>query len=194
MVESQIYKKYEVAGILQSFQRNENNDEFIICPAIIPIENRQYIVQVDNFQDHPFTLNKTTHIVNLSKLFPEHMKDIQPIDPAPFRHLQVKIPDNALQYVNTLLKTRRSDIRVDTFRSPTPQSPGNQSDHTPIQNRILTELYAIEALERRDPQATQKTRDPFLSNIDSADSTLDQWTKAAKENLLVRFSDIFPWH
>ena len=45
------------------------------------------MVQINNFQDHPYTLKRKTHIANFSILTPEQMKYIQPIDPLPIRHL-----------------------------------------------------------------------------------------------------------
>ena len=63
-VKSQRYKVHEVTGILQPSQQIENNDELIICPAILSSKNHHLMVQINNFQDHPNTLKKTTYIKN----------------------------------------------------------------------------------------------------------------------------------
>ena len=77
---------------------------------------------------------------------------------------------------------------------PLQKNPGNPSDHTPIQKRILTELYALEELGRLDLQVSQKSRNHFLSNFDWTDSTLDQQTQASREDLLVQFNEVFARH
>ena len=97
------------------------------------------MVQILNFQDHPLTLKKATHIVNFSILTPEQTNYIQPIDPAPAKDLLDNNHENALLYVNTSLKTSKSDIRFKTFWYPTPQSPGNPNNHTAIQKRTHLE-------------------------------------------------------
>ena len=100
------------------------------------------------------------------------MKYIQPINPAPIRHLLDKHHDDAPQYANSVLKNLRSDINVETYWFPTLQNPDNPSNHIPIQKRNLTESYALEELERLDPQANQKSRDLFSTNFEWMDSTL----------------------
>ena len=140
------------------------------------------MVQINNFQDHPYTHKRATNIANVSKFTPEQMKYIQPIDPAPMKHLLDNKHDEALQYVESILKTAGSDISVETSWLPTPQNPGNPSNHTPKQKRVLTELYALEELERLDPQANQKSQNQFLSNFDWTDSILNQQRKASIEN------------
>ena len=78
------------------------------------------MVQINNFQDHRYTLKKATHVANFSILTPEQMKYIQPVDPATIRYLLGNNHHDALQYVNGLLKIPRSDIRIETYCFPTP--------------------------------------------------------------------------
>ena len=137
-VKSQIYKEHEVIRILQPSQQIENKDEFIVCPGIISSENHQCMVRIYKCQDHLYTIKKATHITNFSIPEAEQMKYIQPLDPAPVRHLLANNHDDALQYLNSLLKTPRSSISVVIFWFPTPQISGNPSNHTPIQKRIFT--------------------------------------------------------
>ena len=171
-IKSHLYENHEVTGVLQPTQHIETNEKLIICPSIISSKNNQYKVQINNFQDHPYTIKRATHIANFSILTTEQMIYTQPIDPALIRHLLDSKNDDAVQYDNSLLKTPRSDVSVETYWFPTPQNPGNPSDHTPIQTRILAELYTLEELERTDPQADEKSRDQFLSDFDWIDSHL----------------------
>ena len=79
----------------------------------------------------------------------------------------------------------------ETYWFPTPQNPGNEEEHTPIQTRILNEQ---EQLEQLNPLEDTNSRDRFLSNFDWTDSTLQLDAKQAVENLLVEFDDIFARH
>ena len=151
------------------------------------------MVQINNFQDHPYTLKRAIHRANSSIPTPNQMKHIQPIDPAPIRRLLHNNHDNVLQYVNSLRKNPRSHVSVETYWLPTPQNPGTPSDQTPMQKRILTELNALEDLEKLKTQASHKSPDQFSSNFDWTDSTLYQQTKASIEALLVQFNDISAW-
>ena len=100
------------------------------------------------------------------------MKYIQAINPPSVRYLVDKNHYNAIQDANSLLKTPRWDISVQTNWFPTLQSPGNARYHILIQKLTLTELYALEELEKLDPQANQKSGDQLLSNFSWTDSTL----------------------
>ena len=54
---------------------------------------------------------------------------------------------------------------------PTPQNPGNEQEHTPIQTRILNELRELEQLEKLNTLENIDSRNQFLSNFDWTDST-----------------------
>ena len=77
---------------------------------------------------------------------------------------------------------------------PTPQNPGNEKEHTPIQTRILDELRELEQLVKLTPLKHTESRDQFLSIFDWTDSTLQLDAKQAVKNLLVEFHDIFARH
>ena len=142
------------------------------------------MVQISNFLDHPYTLKKGTHIANFSILTPEQTKQIQPVNPTSVRHLLNNSQDDAIHYINSLLKTSKNDEVNETYWFPTPQNPGNEKEHTPIQSRILNDLRDLEQLEKLNPLENTNSRNQFLSNFDWTDSTLQQETKKAVENLL----------
>ena len=102
--------------------------------------------------------------------------------------------DNAIHYINSLLKTSKNDEVNETYWFPTPQNPGNEKEHMPIQTRILNELREVEQVEKLNPLENTNSRNQFLSNFDWTDSTLQPEAKQAVENLLVEFHDIFARH
>ena len=152
------------------------------------------MVQISIFLDHPYTLNKGTHITNFSTLTPEQTKHIRPVNPTSVRHLLNNNHDDARSYINSLLKTSRTDEVNETYCFPTPKNPGNEKEHTLIQARILNELRELEQLEKLNPLETTESRNQFLSIFDWTNSTLQPNAKQANENLPVEFHDIFARH
>ena len=109
------------------------------------------MVQIRNFLDHPYTLKKRTHMANCCILTPKQTKHIQPVNPTSVRHLLNNNHDDAIHYINSLLKTSKIDEVSETYWFPTPQNPGIEKEHTPIQTRILNKLRELEQLEKLNP-------------------------------------------
>ena len=105
------------------------------------------MIQISNFLDHPHALKKGTRIANFSELTPEQTKHIRPFSPTSVRHLLNNSHDDAIHYINSLLKTPKDNEVNETYWFPTPQNAGNEKDYTPIQTRILNELREPEQLE-----------------------------------------------
>ena len=110
------------------------------------------------------------------------------------RHLLNNNHDDAIHYINSLLKTSKTDEVNETYWFPTPQNPGNEKELTPIQTRILNELRELEQLEKLNPLENTESRNQLLSNFDWTDCTLQPDAKQAVENQRVEFHDIFARH
>ena len=193
-MKSQTYTDNKATGIIQPSPLLENDEYLFICPALSSTQNNKHIVQISNFLDHPYTLKKGIHITNFSILTPEQTKHIRPVNPNSVRHLLNHNHDDAIHYMNSLLKTSKTDEVNETYWFPTPQNPGNDREHTPIQPRILNEIREIEQLEKLNTLEDTNSRDQFLSNFDWTDSTLQLDAKQAVENLLVEFHDTIARH
>ena len=92
------------------------------------------------------------------------------------------------------MKTLKTDEVNETYWFPTPQNPGNEREHTPIQTGILNEVRELEQLEKLNPLEGRNSRTQFPSNFDWTDSTLQLEAKQAVEDLLVEFFDTFARH
>ena len=165
-VKSQIYKENEATGIFQPAPLLENDEDLLICPAISSTQNNKHMVQISNFLDHPYTLKKRTHMANFSILTPEQTKHIRPVNPTPVKHLLNNNHDDAIHYINSLLKTSKPDEVNETYWFPTPQNPDKEKEHTAIQTRILNKLRELEQLEKLNPLENTDSRNQFLSNFD----------------------------
>ena len=193
-VKSQIYTDNERTGIIQPSPLLENDEDLLICTAFSSARNNKNMVQLNNFLDHRYTLKKGTDIANFSILTPEKAKHIRPVNPTSVRHLLNNNGDDAIHYLNSLLKTSKTDEVYESYWFSTPQNPGNEGEHTSIQTRILNELWELERLEQLNPLEDTDSRDQFLSNLDWTDSTLRLDAKQAVENLLVEFRNNFARH
>ena len=94
-------------------------------------------------------------------------------------------------YLNELLRTNKLEQQDNTFRLPTPETPGKPEDHTPIQTRILKELNELKDKEKLNPQDTTESRNKFLKRFDWTDTLLTETEKQAIENILSEYHDIF---
>ena len=139
-VSSQINTDNEAAGTIQPSPLLEIDEDLLICPALSLTQNNKHMVQIGNFLANPHALKKGMHIANFSMMTPEQTKHIRPVNTTAVRHFLINHHDDAIHYVNGLLETSKSDEVSVTFWFPTPQNPGNEMEHTPIQTRNLSEL------------------------------------------------------
>ena len=125
---------------------------------------------------------------------PEQMKYVKPVDLASTWHFLQYDQEQAAHYVSSLIKTNKNPQNSENIWFPTPENPGNPAEQTPIQNRILRELQALQNLETLDTTKDEESRAKFLEKFDWKDSSLSADEKAKIEELLVEFHDIFARH
>ena len=73
-IKSQIYTEKEVLGIIEPSTVLEDNGDLIISAESTTTQNRQYIVVIDNFLEHPFTMKNGCHIASFYILTAEQAK------------------------------------------------------------------------------------------------------------------------
>ena len=193
-IKSQIYNENSVTGVLQPSDLLHEESDITLCAAIVTLTNGNVSVHINNFSDQPYKLKKGLHIANFSVLTPEQMKHVKPIDPVSTWHLLNENEEDAIYYVSSLLKANRNNDQYEQYWFPTPENPGDEDSHTPIQRRILQELRNLQEAEQLDPQNDEESRHKFLSNFDWKDSMLQQHEIKKIESLLVEYHDIFARH
>ena len=74
---------------------------------------------------------------------------------------------------------------------PTPENPGHEQEHWPIQKRILKELRELAELEQLDPTENEISRSKFPSMFKWTDSLSTGKDCESLEATIVGFNDIF---
>ena len=157
-IRSRIYAGNAVTGILQpSEPLNEEND-ITFCAAIITLDEGTTRIHVNNFPDQPYKLKKGMHIANFSVMKPEQMKHVRPIDPVSTWHLLNENEEDAVHYINSLLKANRNNDQYEQYWFPAPENPGDEASHTPIQKRTLRELRNLQEAESLNPQEDKESQ------------------------------------
>ena len=82
---------------------------------------------------------------------------------------------------------------MEQYWFPTPENPGDEKTHTPIQKRIFSELRTLQELEPLNPLDNGQSRQQLLSNFDWKDSMLNGEEITSIENPLVEFHNIFAY-
>ena len=103
---------------------------------------------------------KHTKLAELQIIKPEDTKQIRPIDTAALKLLQD--PDDTHMYVNELMKSNEDEQTDENLWFPTPENPGNEEEHTPIQRRILKEIRELIKKELLDSTKDKESRQQNL--------------------------------
>ena len=145
-------------------------------------------LQIKILVSHPCRHKKGTDITKLRVLTPFKTTHMQLVNHISIPNLLKPNNNDIIHYRNSFLKSSRSNmvIKISSFR--TPQNPGNEQEHTPIQTRTLDELRELES-----------TRQDRLTNMVFIQLRLDVFflipdARQTVEALLVEFHDIFAEH
>ena len=131
--------EWNTTGTVTPVEKFTETASLIISHSMSTIIDRKIAVRVTNTTESPYTINKNTQIAEFSVVTPEQSKFIKPVDMAVLSMIPEGDPD-LITYLTELLRTNKPDQQTNTFWFPTPENPGNTSEHTPIQTRILKEL------------------------------------------------------
>ena len=175
--------------MIQPSPHLKDNYDLIICITLASTQRNQNTVLIKNNLEHPYTPKKRSHFLTFSMLTRKQVKYNKPVKTVPLRHLLDTNHDDAFKYVNTILKMPKCEQSKERFSLPKPQEPGDETQHTAIQKRTLQELLALHKFEHLNPKDNQNSYHKFLSYFDWTDSTLDNQTHQATEELLVEVHD-----
>ena len=173
-IQSRIYAENAVTGILQPSEPLIEEKDITFCAAIDTLDEGTTRIHVNKFTDQPYKLKKGLHIANFSVMTPEQMKHVRQIDPVSTWHLLNENEEDAGHYISSFHKANRNNDQYEQYSFPTPENPGDEASHTPIQKRIFRELRNLQEAENLNPQEDGEYRQKFLGNFDWKDSMLQQ--------------------
>ena len=130
---------------IQPLPQFDEKATIIVAPALATTHNKRINIRMANLTDFPHTIKNHSKLAELQILKPEDTKQIRPIDAAALTLLQD--PDDTHMYVNELMKSSENEQNNENFWFPTPENPGNEEEHAPIQRRILKET--VNSLEKK---------------------------------------------
>ena len=116
-----------------------------------------------------------------------------PVDTAFLSMIKEGDPDLTV-YLNELVRTSKPEQQSNIFWFPAPQNPCKIEDLTPIQTRLLKELYELKEKEKLSPKDETKSQKMFSERFDWTDTLLTVMEKQAIEDILVDYHDIFTRH
>ena len=102
--------------------------------------------------------------------------------------------EDAIVYINELLKTSDKPSNNQNFWFPTPNDPGDPNTHTPIQSRILREVKELEEIQKLNPTNSYEEREAYLKNLKWDDTQLSEDVQKDIGERLIEFNDIFARH
>ena len=166
--------------------------QIIVAPALATAHNKRLNIRIANLTDFPHTIKNHTKLAELQILKPEETKQIRPVDAAALKLLED--PDDTHMYVNELMKANETEQGDENFWFPTPENPGNEEEHTPIQRRILKEIRELIQREELDPTKNQDSRQKFLDMFQWEGSQIEGNDRKQLEQTIVEYNDIFGRH
>ena len=182
--------KWDSTGTVTPLEKFTETASLLISHSMSTIIDKRIESRVTNTTESPYLFKNHTQIAEFSVATPDQSEHIKPVDMA----ISDMIPDgdpDLTAYFNELLRTKKPEQQNKTFWFPTPENPGKSEDHTPIQTRILKELFELKEKEKLNPQEGAESRNKFLKRFDWIDKLLTQTEKKAIEDILVDFHDIF---
>ena len=183
---------HDVTGAVQPLPQFDETATIIVAPALATAHNKRLNIRIANLTDFPHTIKSHTKLAELQILKPEDTKQIRPVDAAALKLLED--PDDTHMYVNELMKSKESEQNDENFWFPTPENPGNEDEHTPIQRRILKEIRELIQKEQLDPTKDQESRKKFLDMFSWEGSKIEGNDRKQLEETIVEYNDIFARH
>ena len=92
------------------------------------------------------------------------------------------------------MKSTETEQNDENLWIPTPENPGNEEEHTPIQRRILKEIRELIKKEELDPTKDQESRKKFLNMFQLEGSQIEGYDRKQLEQTIVEYNDIFARH
>ena len=130
-------------GTIHPTEQYSGEHQLVVASSLSTATNSKIETRVTNTSPNPFTLKKNANVAEFTILSPQEAKQLHPLNSAALKVLAEDNTEQALEYVNELLKSSEKPQTTQNFWFPTPDNPGDPASHTPIQSRILREIEEL---------------------------------------------------
>ena len=182
----------DITGAVQPLPQFDETATIIVAPALATAHNKRINLPITNLTDFPHTIKDHTKLAEMQILKPEDTKRVRPIDVPTLTTLQD--PDDTHMYVNELMKSTNNEQNDENLWFPTPENPGNEDEHTPIQRRKLKETRELKKKEQFDNTKDTESRKEFLDMFKWEGSQIEGNDRKLFEQTIVEYNDIFARH
>ena len=189
-------KTNDVTGTVQPLPQFDETANIIVAPALAMAHNKRIKIRIAILTDFPHTIKNNTKLAELQILKPEETKQIRPTDAAALKLLQDL--DDTHIYVNELMKFNENEQNCEIFWFPTPENPGNEEEHTPIQGWILKEIHqnskALIKKEELDLTKDQESRKKFFDMFQWEGSQIERNDRKQLEQKVIEYNRYISLH
>ena len=137
----------------------------VLASSLSTIYDMKVPIRLTNTSPTSFTIKKNTVVAEFHITTPKEARNIQCLSTAALKVLTEDDSEQALEYVNELLKTTEKPETTQQFWFPTPDNPGDPSTHTPVRRRILREIEEMEEIQKLNPTNSPQEKQKFLENF-----------------------------
>ena len=155
----------DTTGVIHPIPAHTEDKPIVIPSSLSIVHELKTPIRITNTSPTPFTIKKNTVVAEFHVTTPNEAKNIKPLSTAALKVLTEDDSEQALEYVNELLKTTKKPETSQQFWFPTPDNPGDPSTHTPVQRRILREIEELEQIQKLNPTTDPQDRQKFLENF-----------------------------
>ena len=142
-------------GMIHSTEPYSGEHQLVVASSLSTATNAKIEIRVTNTSPSPFALKKKTNVAEFTILSPQEAKQLHPLNSVAFKVLAEDTTEQALEYVNKLLKFSKNlrpftgfgsprQIIRETHQSTLPsraESSGKQRNYKPT--RSITHTTAL---------------------------------------------------
>ena len=105
----------DTTGVINPATNHCSGDPLVVASSISTASNRKIDVRVTNTTPTPYTIKKNTTVAEFKIMSPEEAKELKPLNTAALKVLTEDDSEDAIIYINELLKTSDQSSHSQNF-------------------------------------------------------------------------------
>ena len=155
----------DTTGVIHPMPAYAEDKPIVLASSLSTVHDMRVPNRLTNISPTSFTIKKNTVVAEFHITTPKEAKNIKPLSTAALKVLTEDDSEQALEYVNELLKTTEKPETTQQFWFPTLNNPGDPSTHTRVQRRILREIEELEEIQNLNPTNSPQKKQKFLKKF-----------------------------